>query len=576
MAMTDFRMFFAPILISILFISSCAKTDALSDTTEYQLSGVSQKGPFAIGSSVTVQSLDKTLSPTGDVYLGSTSDDLGTFSLGQKIKGKFVEVVVDGYFFDEVVGTLSTGKLTLRTVSDLSEGAIKINLLTSLVGQRIKNLVSGGKEFADARSQAELEFLTAFGILRAEFPEHFDKLDISQSGSGHAVLLAVSAEFMQAAHDNASSAATVTSELSSLVSTFITDFGSDGIINSTSLLNKMRAAGAALNMGAVRSNLANRFSDLGSSVSISAFEDFVASGGDGVINKNTTGYYKGYIFTALAGITAATSCATAQVIGNYVYFAGGCGSGDGSNIVRRYDIVSNIWSTVATMTRNRAYATSVVVDSKMWVYGGMTNGSLNHRFDVFDPVANTWTESGLSGINPNLGMSSAVVIGRTIYLVGGWNAGSSVFVNKYNVDSDTWTTGVAYPGVFLGFSAVAVYGSKILVAGGYSGGSVNTFYQYDTLADAWTVLTPMKDAREGATAQVIGDKMYVFGGSADSGSRFEVYDFTASRWYSSHWSPKFFKYSTSVLSNGKIFLMGGFTILAGTVANIDMNYEFSP
>ena len=100
-----------------------------STASSYQASGYVQKGPFSLGSSMTVQELDGALSPTGEQYTTQTTDDLGSFSLASEIGSRYVEVIAEGYYFNEISGDLSIAPLTLWGVSDLENGEeININV----------------------------------------------------------------------------------------------------------------------------------------------------------------------------------------------------------------------------------------------------------------------------------------------------------------------------------------------------------------------------------------------------------------------------------------------------------------
>ena len=64
-----------------------------------------------------------------------------------------------------------------------------------------------------------------------------------------------------------------------------------------------------------------------------------------------------------------------------------------------------------------------------------------------------------------------------------------------------------------GASGVAAVGSTIYVAGGYRAGSaVSDFSAYDTMTDTWTPLVAVPTARDHLTAGAIGGKVYVAGG----------------------------------------------------------------
>ena len=160
----------------------------------WDVAGVSQKGPFVTGSVVTVQELDGiTLNQTGKSFKGSIKSDKGDFSItGINLSSQYALLEADGYYRDEITGKKSSGKVTLNAITDLSNRkTVNINLLTHLEYERVMGLVSKKKmSIAKAKAQAEKEIFEAFGI-EGEFAESED-LNIFESGDGNAALLAVS------------------------------------------------------------------------------------------------------------------------------------------------------------------------------------------------------------------------------------------------------------------------------------------------------------------------------------------------------------------------------------------------
>lgn len=180
--------------------------------------------------------------------------------------------------------------MSLRTISDLKKGAnINVNILTTVTCARIKKLIEGGMSFSDAVLQAKLEMLSEFNIPNLTDEQDlvsFDKLDITNAGDGNAVLLAVSCILQQVATNRASSYSTVTSELSEFLPRMAIDFGDDGQIDDEDLKDDIKSAGMTVNIQQVRSNLENRYSDLGENINAPTFEDYIDSDGDAIINGN--------------------------------------------------------------------------------------------------------------------------------------------------------------------------------------------------------------------------------------------------------------------------------------------------
>ena len=189
-----------------LFVAACSSSaeksiaggtteDAgITAVTDWEVAGVTQKGPFVTGSAVTVQELDGiTLKQTGKSFKGSIKSDKGDFAIKDiDLKSQYAILEASGYYRDEITGKKSTGTVTLRALTDLSNRkTVNINLLTHLEYERVMYLVTEKKKpIADAKAQADEEILAAFNIA-GDFGESED-LNIFESGDGNAALLAIS------------------------------------------------------------------------------------------------------------------------------------------------------------------------------------------------------------------------------------------------------------------------------------------------------------------------------------------------------------------------------------------------
>lgn len=162
--------------------------------TDKTISGVSQKGPFVNGSSVTVQELDgESLAQTGSSYEGKIKNDKGEFSVKvAKLASQFVLLKANGFYRNEVSGDKSKSQITLYALTDVSDrDEVNVNLLTHLEHERSLYLVSeNSMTIKDAKKQAEGEILASFGI-EGEFANTED-LNIFGTDDGAAALLAVS------------------------------------------------------------------------------------------------------------------------------------------------------------------------------------------------------------------------------------------------------------------------------------------------------------------------------------------------------------------------------------------------
>lgn len=175
-------------------VGGASGDSGITAVTDLDVAGVSQKGPFVTGSAVTVQELDGiTLKQTGKSFKGSIKSDKGDFAIKDiNLESQYAILEATGYYRDEISGKKSSGTVTLRALTDLSNRkTVNINLLTHLEYERVMYLVTKKKmSIAEAKAQAEEEVLASFGI-EGEFGEAED-LNIFETGDGNAALLAVS------------------------------------------------------------------------------------------------------------------------------------------------------------------------------------------------------------------------------------------------------------------------------------------------------------------------------------------------------------------------------------------------
>ena len=171
---------------------------------DWEVAGVSQKGPFVIGSAVAVHGIDcKTLKISNEHFEGEVKSNKGEFTVEDvSLKSTCAVLEVTGKYLKEFTGKESAGEMTLHALTDLKDRKnVNINILTELEYERVMYLVTEkGMNFADAKKQAEKEVLAAFGI-KGNFGNSED-LTIFESGDGNAALLAVSL-MMQAETDEA-------------------------------------------------------------------------------------------------------------------------------------------------------------------------------------------------------------------------------------------------------------------------------------------------------------------------------------------------------------------------------------
>lgn len=200
------------------------------------IAGAVQKGPFVLGSSITVSTVDGVANPTGRVFPTSTTDDLGDFDIRLSYHG-FVVIEGNGFYYNEVTGKLSSAPLTLRALYDVVGGSTQhayVNIITHLTFDRVKQLSrSSSLPLGAATAQAEAELRAGLGIGGAGFDPHTPGVHMSIAGGdddANAYLFAVSAILAQIASDTANGAS-VDATLQELLNMLSSSFAESGQID---------------------------------------------------------------------------------------------------------------------------------------------------------------------------------------------------------------------------------------------------------------------------------------------------------------------------------------------------------
>ena len=153
------------------------------------VSGVAQKGQLAKGSQVTAFALDENLIATGESFPANISDDLGSFSVSGKTTAPYLELRAEGYYFNEVSGSVSDAPIYLEAIVPSSKTDANLNLFTTLTKGRIKTIIASGKKYDDAQKQAQEELAKALGL--SINGTDFEDLDITKNSDNNALLLYV-------------------------------------------------------------------------------------------------------------------------------------------------------------------------------------------------------------------------------------------------------------------------------------------------------------------------------------------------------------------------------------------------
>ena len=231
------------------------------------MAGVAQQGPFVNGSAISLTEVDSTLAETGTFNNSKTVNSQGEYSIGGiEYHYPWARLEATGYYFNLVSGSTSDSELTLVGYTDISSAATaNVNVLTHLEHRRVKYLVNNGLSFTEAKQQALREVLAIFEI-DEEVLMTAERFDITQNTPEGAILLAISA--MLQGYES-------TGTLQELLTNISEDLETDGELNNSTLGSSLINNAIYLDINTLRIAVTNKYKDLGKTIALADFEDYV-------------------------------------------------------------------------------------------------------------------------------------------------------------------------------------------------------------------------------------------------------------------------------------------------------------
>ncbi len=232
--------------------------------TKEKITGFSQKGPFIVNSSVTLQELDARLSQTGNLFQGLT-DASGGFEInGITLASPYALLKAEGYYRNEVTGGNSE-QITLYAIADITDkSSVNVNILTHLEYHRVLSLVEQGKSLREAKQQALGEILAVFGIGAGAAAKGSEDMSIFGTGDGDAALLAISVLLQGGLGAG---------DFSALLGSFSQGFKVSGVWEDEAGKAAVKAWACTADLAAIRSNVLA----WGISASVPNFEKYVTA-----------------------------------------------------------------------------------------------------------------------------------------------------------------------------------------------------------------------------------------------------------------------------------------------------------
>jgi N-acetylneuraminic acid mutarotase len=569
-------------------------------TTYTATSGVAQKGPLILGSTVTAQELDANLSPTGKQYSYQTNSDLGTFNPNASFTSKYIGISATGYYFDEVANAVSTGPTTLNGYSDLSDvSMLNVNLLTTLAYQRVLNLISkSGMTFAAAQAQAKGEVLAAFSIHNPSSYASFSTLDLSKGTDSNHILAAISSVIV---YGNTSG------NVSNLIANIQSDIGTNGAITNAGTQTALLASAKAVSPAAIATNLSQKYASVGASFAPSDISDWLDQDGDGLTGKfkfrivqatSATDFtFPSFVADPYAGTPISVSAGQLSVNGIAKSGSVTTKTGDvitvsppasfstgalaayllsGTTKIGRASFAGHdTWSLAASMQIARSSHTATPLANGAVLVVGGSSGQCSPgcvfpivlaSAELYDPAANSWTSAGSLATARDYHVATLLPNNKVLVAGGYTGHAGTATAELYNPATNSWSSAGNMATLRMQHTATLLANGKALIVGGTDGQGayLASAELYDPVSNTWSPAGSMATGRAIHTATLLpSGKVLVAGGTTGTEplATAELYDPVANTWASagSMATARTNGFTATLLPGGSVLITGGNT-----------------
>jgi DNA-binding CsgD family transcriptional regulator len=201
-----------------------------------------------------------------------------------------------------------------------------------------------------------------------------------------------------------------------------------------------------------------------------------------------------------------------------IYAIGGDTKVGVTNVVERYDLVTDTWVKLSTKPTAVADVNAAIVGGRIYIPGGrLASGQVTDILEIYDPRLDSWEQGATLPIS--ISAYALTTFEGKFYLFGGWDGEHFLAsVYEYDPDQDAWS---AHSPMLTarGFAGVAEVGGKIYVFGGYDGKEALTENdEYLPDRDIWSQRAPLPAGRYAMGAASIADIIYAVGGVGEMGS----------------------------------------------------------
>ncbi len=293
-----------------------------------------------------------------------------------------------------------------------------------------------------------------------------------------------------------------------------------------------------------------------------------------------------YSGNATTSLPAATEYATSVVYNGYVYEIGGWNGSAGVTTVDYAPIYADgalgTWTATTSLPAATDGATSVVYNGYVYEIGGYTTAALatvDYAPINSNGTLGTWTATtSLPAANDS---ATSVVYNGYVYQIGGGNGSAYLATVDYapinsNGTLGTWTATTSLLAA-TEYATSVVYNGYVYEIGGWNGSVVVTTVDYAPInangtLGTWTATTSLPATTEYATSVVYNGYVYEIGGYTTAALATVDYapinaNGTLGTWTATTSLPAATDSATSVVYNGYVYEIGGVTTVV--VATVD-------
>ena len=208
---------------------------------------------------------------------------------------------------------------------------------------------------------------------------------------------------------------------------------------------------------------------------------------------------------------------SAEYINNKIYvFNGNC---QDNSINKKVEVIDTQTGEVNYLNENPSpvsYSGTAVWKDKIYVFGGSIHHpgsrrvSYSNQMYLFDPVNDDWT---LLGVIPEHKQTRGEIVDGILYVLGGFNGKVSSQIDAYYIADSTWYYLGEMP-VEMSANAITKHGDFIWLVGDYN--DLNLLAVFNTKTLEFVLIKSNMLGRRHAGAEIVGNKLYVYGGNRSS------------------------------------------------------------